>query len=141
MPLLSIVVASEGREELYYTLLSVTHQMRGMDELIILINKRIPKIRKLVIEAIGLAGFYYELPEDKPARLWATEYSSGARTIILGDGDLLVPGALDKVRDIAHEYHEEHISFRNQFVFSSHNPDSKYIEIDDSISINPWYTS
>ena len=111
MPFLSVIITTNGSEQLYYSICALREQMRPMDELLVVSNGRSSESRKIVLGTIGNRPniwFIEEDPTDNPGKLLESGWkrARGVRLLFLTERDLIVRGALDIIREKGEEYDE-----------------------------------
>lgn len=108
MPFLSVIVTTNGSEQLYYSICALREQMRPMDELLVISNGRNVESRKIVLGTIGNRPNVWFVEEESTDQLnlmasgW--KRARGVRLLFLTERDLIVRGALDVIREKGEEY-------------------------------------
>lgn len=127
MPLLSVIVTTNGSEQFYYSICALREQMRPFDELIVISNGRHPESRKIVLNTIGNRPnvTFVEIDSGTPESLRKNGWlrSKGVRLLFLDEKDLIVRGALDLIREKVEEFDEFPLLFLSKKIGGRSEPD------------------
>lgn len=118
-PSISIIIPTLGRPSLMRTLLSVMHQIRGDDEVLVIGDGPQPAAEEIVSRWKGRLR-YIEGPRTRAwghaQRNLGMERAGGKFLSFMDDDDIYVPDALEKMRRAIEEVGEAYFLFRIRYM-------------------------